>query len=172
MNELSAPRQFSFSRRDFVLTASALAGVGVLSGCARKESETSPEAQDFDAVTALIRQMFPHDGIAQSTYADIAVIVRQKLNSEANWPSLQAEGAAAFEAQGDWAALDDAGRVAAAKVISDTAFFKTVYQTALFEFYSHSDVWRHLGYPGASWPEGGYINRGFDDINWLPEDPQ
>jgi hypothetical protein len=30
-------------------------------------------------------------------------------------------------------------------------------------------VWRHFGYEGASAQHGGYINRGFDDLNWLPD---
>jgi len=28
-------------------------------------------------------------------------------------------------------------------------------------------VWPKFGYEGSSSERGGYINRGFDDINWL-----
>jgi hypothetical protein len=27
----------------------------------------------------------------------------------------------------------------------------------------------HFGYPGPSWAKGGYINRGFNDLKWLPD---
>jgi len=30
-------------------------------------------------------------------------------------------------------------------------------------------VWKHIDYPGSSKEYGGYINRGFNDIDWLPE---
>jgi hypothetical protein len=27
-------------------------------------------------------------------------------------------------------------------------------------------VWPKFGYEGSSWENGGYINRGFNDVNW------
>jgi hypothetical protein len=30
-------------------------------------------------------------------------------------------------------------------------------------------VWTKLGYEGPSAPEGGYLHRGFDDIDWLKD---
>jgi hypothetical protein len=33
--------------------------------------------------------------------------------------------------------------------------------------YNNPDVWKILGYEGASAHLGGYLKRGFDDINWL-----
>jgi hypothetical protein len=32
-------------------------------------------------------------------------------------------------------------------------------------------AWAHFGYEGSSFEKGGYINRGFQDLNWLPEPP-
>ena len=28
-------------------------------------------------------------------------------------------------------------------------------------------VWAHIGYEGSSFERGGYLQRGFDDIDWL-----
>ncbi|HDL17353.1 MAG TPA: Twin-arginine translocation pathway signal, partial [Rhizobiales bacterium] len=33
--------------------------------------------------------------------------------------------------------------------------------------YNRKDVWAKLGYEGESASKGGYIDRGFDDIDWL-----
>jgi hypothetical protein len=33
---------------------------------------------------------------------------------------------------------------------------------------SHKPTWPRIGYEGASFPLGGYLHRGFDDIDWLP----
>jgi len=35
--------------------------------------------------------------------------------------------------------------------------------------YNQHDVWTKLGYEGPSWEKGGYLERGFNDIDWLPE---
>jgi hypothetical protein len=38
-----------------------------------------------------------------------------------------------------------------------------------FRLYDNAGLWKHIDYPGSSKEHGGYINRGFDDIDWLPE---
>jgi len=32
-------------------------------------------------------------------------------------------------------------------------------------------LWQVLGYQGPSFELGGYLNRGFNDLDWLPEPP-
>jgi hypothetical protein len=34
--------------------------------------------------------------------------------------------------------------------------------------YDDAEVWDLLGYEGASFDKGGYLHRGFDDLDWLP----
>ncbi len=34
--------------------------------------------------------------------------------------------------------------------------------------YDDKEVWEILGYEGASYDKGGYLHRGFDDLDWLP----
>lgn len=169
MNKQSTtPSCARLPRRDFIITASAFVGLGALAGCARDEDQSSLEDGEFDAVAALISVLFPHQDIAASTYRDIATIVRQKLEMRDDWQALRVDGDAALKSGGGWASLDEAGRVALTEAIQESAFFKAVYQTALIEFYSHPDVWHHVGYPGSSVEEGGYFHRGFDNIDWLP----
>ena len=33
--------------------------------------------------------------------------------------------------------------------------------------YNQQELWPIFGYEGESFSKGGYINRGFDDIDWL-----
>ena len=35
--------------------------------------------------------------------------------------------------------------------------------------YNNPEVWKVLGYEGPSAELGGYINRGFSDIDWLQD---
>lgn len=49
------------------------------------------------------------------------------------------------------------------------AFFTEVRAYVAFTLYDDHQVWEHIGYPGASFELGGYLHRGFDDLDWLPE---
>jgi hypothetical protein len=33
--------------------------------------------------------------------------------------------------------------------------------------YNIPEVWKYFGYQGPSFPHGGYLDRGFNDINWI-----
>ncbi len=33
--------------------------------------------------------------------------------------------------------------------------------------YNQKELWPIFGYEGASFDKGGYLERGFDDIDWL-----
>jgi hypothetical protein len=37
--------------------------------------------------------------------------------------------------------------------------------------YDDREVWSLLGYEGPSFAQGGYLKRGFDDLDWLPDPP-
>ena len=41
--------------------------------------------------------------------------------------------------------------------------------TAVVEVYSDERTWHLVGYEGPSFDKGGYINRGFNDLDWLPD---
>jgi hypothetical protein len=34
--------------------------------------------------------------------------------------------------------------------------------------YNDTEVWQILGWEGESFSKGGYLERGFDDLDWLP----
>ena len=50
-----------------------------------------------------------------------------------------------------------------------TAFFEHVRGTTTVTLYNDKEVWELLGYEGYSSDQGGYVNRGFNDLDWLPE---
>ena len=56
------------------------------------------------------------------------------------------------------------------RAIETSPFFTFVYNLTLNTLYGNTDVWKILGYEGSSLEHGGYIHRGFDDIDWLPSD--
>jgi hypothetical protein len=40
----------------------------------------------------------------------------------------------------------------------------------VWTLYSNPQVWPLFGYQGSSLEYGGYLERGFDDIAWLPKE--
>ncbi len=45
-------------------------------------------------------------------------------------------------------------------------FLQAVYADTIAYFYSLPDVWRQIGYPGPSAHHGGYLEAGFDRLDW------
>ena len=55
------------------------------------------------------------------------------------------------------------------RAIETAVFFQKLRGDLLVTLYNNKEVWPKFGYEGASADKGGYINRGFNDIDWLPQ---
>ena len=71
-------------------------------------------------------------------------------------------------AGGDFAAVSDSDATAIVEQVADSAFFQRVHGTTVVALYDDRQVWELLGYEGPSFDKGGYLHRGFDDLDWLP----
>ncbi len=116
----------------------------------------------------MIRVMFPHPTIPDDPYIRAAEAV---LTLACEKPGRQVAFAAAIQdlMNIDFESLDDAAALAHLKGMAETDFFTQVQGKALLAFYDDPDVWAHLGYEGPSFDKGGYIHRGFNDLDWLPD---
>jgi hypothetical protein len=65
-----------------------------------------------------------------------------------------------------------AKHISALTARQDSAFFQKVRGQTVVSLYNNPLAWRHFGYEGASAEFGGYLERGFDDLNWLPQPPE
>ncbi|MBC7372986.1 MAG: hypothetical protein H7323_03235, partial [Frankiales bacterium] len=68
-----------------------------------------------------------------------------------------------------FAELAAAEQLAVLEQVQHTPFFQLVRSTTVVFMYSDRDVWQVLGYEGESSDQGGYVDRGFDDLDWLPD---
>ena len=126
-------------------------------------------AQHMAVLMQMARDIYPHDKVGDEFYA-IAVKGYDAEDKKALVEAGVAELDAAAKAKGhkDYISIgweDD--RVDVLKSIEDTAFFQTVRGGLVTGLYNQIAVWPIFGYEGESFSLGGYINRGFDDINWL-----
>jgi hypothetical protein len=62
-------------------------------------------------------------------------------------------------------------RVAALQKIETEPFFKFVRVQTLFNLYGSPIAYAHFGYEGEAFSKGGYLTRGFDALDWLPDVP-
>ena len=58
-------------------------------------------------------------------------------------------------------------RVALLRGIEQSDFFGKLRSDLIASLYNNPEVWPKFGYEGSSAEHGGYINRGFNDIDWL-----
>ena len=114
----------------------------------------------------LIRVAYPHPTFPDGPYERTARAVRDADSAELVAAGIESLNDAAG---GDFAGLSDDEATAVVEKISETAFFKLVHSTTVVALYDDHEVWELLGYEGASFDKGGYLHRGFDDLDWLPD---
>ena len=129
-------------------------------------------AKPGDLLVRMARRLYPHEALADRIYVEALAPLHAALAEQPSLAGSLSAGRRALNdaAGGDWLAADGETQVAALRSIEDTPFFRTVRDAARDELYNHPDVWKLIGFEGSSVEFGGYIDRGFADIDWLPED--
>lgn len=128
-------------------------------------------AEAESTLIALIKAAFPHETVPDSAYARTAVVV-QRQAEESTWMRLKlAQGLDSLQALADgrFEQLSAQEALPILLRIQHTTFFGFVRQTVVVTLYEDEEVWDALGYEGPSFDQGGYIDRGFDDLDWLPD---
>jgi hypothetical protein len=117
----------------------------------------------------MARDIYPHDRVGDQHYA-----VAVKGYDAEDKKALVDEGIAALDAAAQAAGHTDyvsmgweEDRVKILQGMEDSGFFQTVRGGLVTGLYNQKDVWPIFGYQGESFSQGGYIDRGFDDIDWL-----
>ena len=131
--------------------------------------------QDLEAfLDALLQQLFPHPALDAGTYGAVATVMTGAIQAQPPLAGLVAAGRAELDAADDlrWIERDPDEQLANLEAIASTPFFLALRGLGGFLFYNTPDVWALLGYEGPSFEKGGYLGRGFDDIDWLPEPEQ
>ncbi len=117
----------------------------------------------------MARDIYPHDRVGDEFYV---IAVKGHDTPEAA-PMIEA-GILALDAaargRGHPSYLGagwERDRVEILRAMERGAFFQTIRGGLVTGLYNQKAVWPIFGYEGSSYEQGGYINRGFDDINWL-----
>lgn len=151
----------------FVIGAGFVAGKAEAANWALEIEHLKPET--MATLIQMARDIYPHDQVPDKFYA---VAVKGYDSAEAA-PAIEAGITALNEAARGigYARYIDVGwerdRVDLLRGMENSAFFQQVRSGLVTGLYNQTAVWSIFGYEGESFSEGGYIDRGFDDINWL-----
>ncbi len=151
--------------------ASFVVGAGFIAApdaaWASETTHLTPET--FATLVQMARDIYPHDQVPDEHYvtavkgydsADAAPGIEEGiagLNASA-----QGKGHSSYLAIG-W----ERDRVDVLRSMEDSAFFQQIRGGLVTGLYNQKAVWPIFGYEGSSFEQGGYIDRGFNDINWL-----
>ncbi|MCY4303001.1 MAG: twin-arginine translocation signal domain-containing protein [Aestuariivita sp.] len=164
------------TRRELISRATA-AGAGFVVGAgfiaapngvwALEIKELQPET--FATLLQMARDIYPHDRVGDEYYVvaikgyDNAEKVAVVNDGVANLNTRAQEMKGAKYLDLGW----ERDRVDVLISMEEDVFFQMVRGGLVTGLYNQKAVWPIFGYQGASYEQGGYIDRGFNDINWL-----
>ena len=171
------------NRRGF-LKGSGLASIGisVMSASTLLTSSTEAFAQSFTVLGAdagkmllvMARDIFPHDKLAEKYYMHAIEPYDAAASKDPALKKLLSDGIALLNASAKKMAGKsyteiprELNRVAVLKSIESTPFFQKIKGDLVTGLYNNKEVFALFGYEGSSFEKGGYVNRGFNDIDWL-----
>ncbi len=131
-------------------------------------TELTGEAQKI--LERIIRVAFPHAKFPDSAYHRMVDRVVAEADSSTWFRVVLTQGLLTLDAQSEkhFTDLPDDRALAVLRRIADLEFFGFIRRTTVLSMYDDPDVWEVLGYQGESFSKGGYLERGFDDLDWLP----
>jgi hypothetical protein len=115
---------------------------------------------------SVTRTVFPHDFLADDQYMKIVAALDAKAAADTDVATMMKATLAAFP--DDFTVMDEAKREDYLRRLEGSPFFQLVFQETIVGLYGDPAVSTLLGYEGSSVEHGGYLERGFDDISWLP----
>jgi hypothetical protein len=176
-------RRGKYSRRIFlqgaasavpVVAASAGIGIGIEDAWAADTTTLTPAT--LKTLVKVARDIYPHDMLVDSYYITAVKPWDAKAAKDPTVRTLLEDGVRRLDqdaqdrhkvayVQVPW----EADRVVLLQGIEQTDFFKKVRSDLVVSLYNQEEVWPKFGYEGSSAEHGGYIKRGFNDIDWLPK---
>ena len=120
-----------------------------------------------------LRVMYPHDALGDQYYAGVVAALDEEAKANADKAALLKDGVASLDQAMPvpFLELSDGNQLKVLEAIQDTDFFQTLRSKVIVTLYNNERVWEAFGYEGSSYEYGGYIERGFSDLGWLPDPP-
>ena len=177
-------RRTKVSRRIFLRGSATAVPAAAIAAAGMTISPEAAWAQDAENLTPgtmatlarMARDIYPHDRLADVYYVKAVAGYDAKAGQDAAFRKMVETGVAQLDAGAQqhhkspylmvaW----EADRVVLLQGVAEGPLFKKLQGDLLVTLYNNKEVWPKFGYEGESSDKGGYINRGFNDIDWLPQ---
>jgi hypothetical protein len=176
-------RRSKYDRRVFlkgaataVPTVAIATSAGLTIGDAWADDATTLTPATLKTLVKMARDIYPHDFLGDSYYITAVKPWDGKAAKDPEIKTLIVEGVARLDqdannrhkvpyAQVPW----EADRVVLLQGIEQSAFFQKIRGDLVVSLYNQKEIWPKFGYEGSSAEYGGYLKRGFADIDWLPK---
>jgi len=171
-------RKSGLSRRELLKRGGVGAALLVISGSAVISPQhawgletTALKPETMATLIQMARDIYPHDQVPDKYYA-IAVKSHDELAAkDPAHKELIEKGIADLDQKVGAGGYSGVGweeeRVKLLQAVEDTPFFQAIRGGLVVGLYNQKEVWPIFGYEGESYSKGGYIERGFADIEWL-----
>jgi hypothetical protein len=122
-------------------------------------------------LTRVVRVAFPHPQLPEGPYERMTEKIVAEAENSTWFRMALTQGLLTLDSLSEkpFVDLSDEAALNVLKRIADLEFFGFVRRTTVLHFYDDPEVWEALGYEGESFSKGGYLHRGFDDLDWLPD---
>lgn len=136
-------------------------------------NETTLSGEAKAILERIIRVAFPHPNFPDGAYQRMCEKVVSEAESSTWFRVVLTQGLLTLEAQlaeGErFIDLSEEKALSLLRRVEDLEFFGFIRRTTVLNLYGDPDVLKALGYEGESFSQGGYLHRGFDDLDWLPK---
>lgn len=122
-------------------------------------------------LTRVIRVAFPHPQIPDGPYERMTEKIVAEAENSTWFRMALTQGLLTLNSLSEdpFVDLPDEAALNVLRRIADLEFFGFIRRTTVLHFYDDPEVWTALGYEGESFSKGGYLHRGFNDLDWLPD---
>ena len=132
---------------------------------------TALKPETMATLIQVARDIYPHDQLADKFYAIAVKEHDEKAAKDPAHKELIEKGIAELNEKAGNGGYRNLGweedRVAVLKKVETTPFFQTIRSGLVVGLYNQQETWPIFGYEGEAYSKGGYISRGFNDIQWL-----
>jgi len=165
-------------RRDFLkATTGLLTGLVIVGSPLERIAPGRAWAVDLTGFTsseaatlmAAARTIAPHDKLDDAGYALLIQALDSDAAQDQRTRKIFTEGLRQLGVE--FVKATEADRVAALKKVESSEFFQTMRLKTLQVLYASPIAYAYFGYEGEAFSKGGYVQRGFNDLRWLPEVP-
>jgi len=176
-------RRSKYDRRVFlkgavtvVPTVAIATSAGLSIGDAWADDATTLQPATLKTLVKMARDIYPHDFLIDSYYITAIKPWDGKAAKDSSVKAMIVDGVSRLDqeandrhkvpyAQVAW----ESDRVALLQRIEQSDFFQKIRGDLVVSLYNQKELWPKFGYEGSSAEYGGYIKRGFADIDWLPK---